>query len=148
MTSTSTVGKVVACWLPIVMFFAQGFEHIVVNMFVIPCSMWLGSGVSWGDWWLYNVLPVTMGNILGAVLFVSLPMWLTWGHEYRHRREQLEIDVEVAKELNSTVYSASAPLVNDHEMGVVTTANGQHHGAPSESYCVVANSSPSTRTFV
>jgi formate/nitrite transporter len=36
MTSTSTVGKIVAAWLPITTFFAQGFEHAVVNMFVMP----------------------------------------------------------------------------------------------------------------
>ena len=36
MTSQSTVGKIVAMWLPVLTFFAQGFEHSVVNMFLIP----------------------------------------------------------------------------------------------------------------
>jgi len=42
MTSTSAVGKIAAAWLPIVTFFAQGFEHSVVNMFIIPTGMLLG----------------------------------------------------------------------------------------------------------
>jgi formate transporter len=39
MTSTSTLGKIVASAIPILIFFAQGFEHSVVNMFVIPTGM-------------------------------------------------------------------------------------------------------------
>ncbi len=46
MTSTSTVGKIAATWLPIFTFFALGFEHAVVNMFVIPTGMLLGAKVS------------------------------------------------------------------------------------------------------
>ena len=46
MTSKSTLGKIVAMWLPIMMFFAQGFEHAVVNMFVIPAGMMLGADVT------------------------------------------------------------------------------------------------------
>ena len=46
MTSTSTVGKIAATWLPIFLFFALGFEHAVVNMFIIPTGMLLGAKVS------------------------------------------------------------------------------------------------------
>src|SRR6201987_1985979 len=35
MTSKSTIGKIVGAWLPIFIFFAQGFEHSIVNMFLI-----------------------------------------------------------------------------------------------------------------
>src|SRR2546428_3851660 len=41
LTSQSTIGKIAAMWLPILTFFAQGFEHSVVNMFVIPAGMLL-----------------------------------------------------------------------------------------------------------
>src|SRR5436309_1438434 len=44
--SQSTIGKIAAMWLPILTFFAQGFEHSVVNMFVIPTGMMLGSQAS------------------------------------------------------------------------------------------------------
>ncbi len=77
MTSKSTVGKIAACWLPIFVFFAQGFEHSVVNMFVIPTGMLLGAKVSVGDWWLWNQIPVTLGNFVGGFLFTGLALYLT-----------------------------------------------------------------------
>eukprot|EP00667_Euglena_gracilis_P015602 EG_transcript_16238 len=79
--STSTLGKVAACWLPVFMFFAQGFEHVVVNMFILPCSMLLGSGLTLQELFLWNILPVTLGNILGAIALVAVPLWTTWSHE-------------------------------------------------------------------
>jgi formate/nitrite transporter len=77
MTSRSTLGKIAACWLPIFTFFALGYEHSVVNMFIIPAGMWMGAPVSLRDWWLWNQLPVTFGNLAGGFLFVGLPLfWL------------------------------------------------------------------------
>jgi formate/nitrite transporter len=78
LTSRSTLGKIAACWLPIFTFFALGYEHSVVNMFVIPAGMLMGAPVSLRDWWLWNQVPVTLGNLLGGVLFVGLPMlWMS-----------------------------------------------------------------------
>jgi formate transporter len=77
MTSHSTVGKIVAAWLPIFIFFAQGFEHSVVNMFVIPLGMLLGAKVSMSDWWVWNQIPVTLGNFVGGFLFTGLALYLT-----------------------------------------------------------------------
>ena len=84
LTSQSTVGKIAAMWLPILTFFAQGFEHSVVNMFVIPAGMIMGAKVSLGDWWLWNQLPVTLGNIVGGVVFTGLALYLT------HRKRQVQ----------------------------------------------------------
>jgi formate transporter len=77
MTSTSTVSKIVAAWLPIVIFFGQGFEHSVVNMFVIPLGMMLGAKVSVSQWWWWNQIPVTLGNFIGGYLFTGLALYLT-----------------------------------------------------------------------
>jgi formate/nitrite transporter FocA (FNT family) len=79
LTSTSTIGKIAAMWLPIVTFFAQGFEHSVVNMFVIPAGMAFGADVSFSDWWLWNQIPVTLGNIAGGLLFTGMALYLTYG---------------------------------------------------------------------
>ncbi|WP_240415701.1 formate/nitrite transporter family protein [Paenibacillus periandrae] len=76
-TSSSTVGKIVAMWLPILIFFGQGFEHAVVNMFVIPAGMMLGAKVSMGDWWMWNQLPVLIGNFIGGALFTGLLLYLS-----------------------------------------------------------------------
>jgi formate transporter len=77
MCTTSTVGKIAAIWLPIFLFFAQGFEHAVVNMFVIPTGMLLGAKVSLADWWLWNQIPVTLGNIVGGFVFTGLALYTT-----------------------------------------------------------------------
>jgi formate/nitrite transporter len=78
MTSTSTVGKIVAAWLPIVTFFAQGFEHAVVNMFVIPTGMLMGAKVSVYQWWVWNQIPVTLGNLAGGMLFTGIALYVTY----------------------------------------------------------------------
>ena len=78
MTSSSTVGKIAATWLPIFLFFALGFEHAVVNMFVIPTGMLLGAKVSLYDWWVWNQIPVTLGNLIGGFVFTGLALYVTY----------------------------------------------------------------------
>lgn len=78
MTSQSTGGKIAAMWLPIFMFFAQGFEHAVVNMFVIPAGMLLGADVSIADWLLWNQVPVLFGNLVGGFVFTGLALYITY----------------------------------------------------------------------
>jgi formate/nitrite transporter len=78
LTSQSTIGKIVAMWLPVLTFFGQGFEHSVVNMFMIPTGMMFGAKVSVADWWLWNQLPVTLGNFVGGFLFVGLFLYWTY----------------------------------------------------------------------
>src|SRR3954462_3696882 len=78
LTSQSTIGKIAAMWLPIITFFAQGFEHSVVNMFMIPTGILLGAKVSFADWWLWNQIPVTLGNFVGGFLFTGLALYVTY----------------------------------------------------------------------
>ena len=77
MTTSSTIGKIAATWMPIFVFFAQGFEHAVVNMFIIPTGMMLGAKVTVADWWLWNQIPVTLGNIVGGFVCTGLALYLT-----------------------------------------------------------------------
>jgi formate transporter len=78
MTTTSTVGKVVTAWLPIFVFFAQGFEHSVVNMFLIPTGIILGAKVTVLDWLVWNQIPVTLGNLVGGFVFTGLAIYATY----------------------------------------------------------------------
>jgi formate/nitrite transporter FocA (FNT family) len=78
MTSRSTLGKIVASWLPVLTFFAQGFEHSVVNMFLIPAGMMMGAKVSLRQWWFWNQIPVTLGNLFGGAVFVGLAMYIAF----------------------------------------------------------------------
>ena len=58
-------------WLPILIFFALGFEHAVVNMFIIPAGMLLGADVTLFDWWFWNQIPVTIGNFISGFFFTG-----------------------------------------------------------------------------
>jgi formate transporter len=78
MSTSSTIGKIATAWMPIFIFFAQGFEHAVVNMFIIPTGMILGAKVTFSDWWLWNQIPVTLGNIVGGFVFTGLAIYLTY----------------------------------------------------------------------
>jgi formate/nitrite transporter len=78
MTTNSTIGKIVATWMPIFMFFALGFEHAVVNMFIIPTGMLLGAKVSVLEWWMWNQIPVTLGNFVGGFVFTGLALYSTY----------------------------------------------------------------------
>lgn len=68
-----------AIWGPTVLFFSQGFEHAVVNMFAIPMGMLLGANVSLSTWWMWNQIPVTLGNLVGGMVFTGLAMYYTYG---------------------------------------------------------------------
>lgn len=64
-------GKIMGIWFPIMAFVALGFEHSIANMFFIPLGMLYGADISWIDF-LRNIVPVTIGNIIGGAFFVGL----------------------------------------------------------------------------
>ena len=75
-------GKILACYMPIMAFVASGFEHSVANMYFIPTGIFLAGrleldepALNWGNFFLANLLPVTLGNILGGVVFVAFAYW-------------------------------------------------------------------------
>ena len=74
----STVSKIVAAWIPICMFFGMGYEHAVVNMFVIPAGILFGAKTTAASWWIWNQVPVTLGNFAGGFLMTGLALWLTY----------------------------------------------------------------------
>jgi formate transporter len=81
-------GKLLACYMPIMAFVASGFEHSVANMYFIPVGLLIAGelhrttpALSWGTFFIDNLLPVTLGNILGGVVFVGGTYW------YIHLRE-------------------------------------------------------------
>jgi len=78
--SRSVSGKVMLIWLPLATFFALGFEHAVVNMFVFPVGILSGANVSIYDWWIWNQIPVTIGNMIGALVF-NATLWYSTHRE-------------------------------------------------------------------
>lgn len=77
MTTSSTIGKIACAYMPVFIFFAQGFEHAVVNMFIIPTGMMMGANVTVAEWWLWNQIPVTLGNLVGGFIFTGLALYIT-----------------------------------------------------------------------
>jgi len=77
MTTNSTIGKIACAYMPVFIFFAQGFEHSVVNMFIIPTGMMMGAKITVAEWWLWNQIPVTLGNLVGGFIFTGLAIYIT-----------------------------------------------------------------------
>lgn len=77
MMSTHVSGKVIAMWMPIMLFFYMGFEHSIVNMFLFPCGLLLGGHFTFVDYMLWNELPTVAGNLVGGLAFVGLTLYST-----------------------------------------------------------------------
>lgn len=88
LSAKDIVGKLVAIFFPITAFVASGFEHSVANMYFIPMGILLKSrpevvavaakdvsGLGWGSFITNNLIPVTIGNIIGGAVFVGLFYW-------------------------------------------------------------------------
>jgi formate transporter len=74
-------GKVLAIVFPISAFVALGFEHSVANMYLIPVAMIAGAdGVTLAGF-VANLIPVTLGNVVGGGVFVALVYWLIYLRE-------------------------------------------------------------------
>lgn len=76
------VSKMLACYVPIMAFVASGFEHNVANMYFIPAGLFINralgqqtAGLTWGNFFITNLVPVTLGNIFGGVVFVAFAYW-------------------------------------------------------------------------
>lgn len=77
MISTSASSKMMAMWMPIMLFFFMGFEHSIVNMFLFPFSMIMGGDFTVTDYFIWNEIPTALGNLVGGFLLVGLPLYLT-----------------------------------------------------------------------
>jgi len=85
----NTIGKIFAIWFCIGLFIVSGFEHSVANMYFIPAGLMAAgndafvqlagvdvSGLSFGAFLIKNLLPVTLGNIVGGSFFVGMFYWV------------------------------------------------------------------------
>jgi formate/nitrite transporter len=76
--STSVTGKMLAMWMPVMLFFFMGFEHSIVNMFLFPFSMIMGGEFTIADYLIWNEIPTVLGNLVGGLCLVGLPIY--WTH--------------------------------------------------------------------
>jgi formate/nitrite transporter len=88
LAARQVIGKIFAIFFPIMAFVAIGFEHSVANMYFIPTGILLMNGagftnvpgvdpnlLGWVNFLWRNLLPVTIGNIIGGVVFVGMSYW-------------------------------------------------------------------------
>ncbi|MBQ1784998.1 MAG: formate transporter FocA [Gammaproteobacteria bacterium] len=98
--------KMVAVVLPVSMFIVAGFEHCIANMFEIPMAMmiqqlaadtfWQAAGanpadyadLTWGRFIFNNLIPVTIGNIIGGGLLVGLTYWFVYRRPDLQKQDQ------------------------------------------------------------
>lgn len=101
-------GKVLVIWMPVMAFVALGWEHSIANMFFIPAGIMLGAPISLMDFLYHNLLPATLGNIAGGMLFIALPYFLIWG-----KTEKAELNQEVKDSSNKNIHKNRQPLGQD-----------------------------------
>ncbi|MNS11104.1 putative formate transporter 1 [compost metagenome] len=95
-SSQSVSGKIISIVFPITAFVASGFEHSIANMYFIPEAILLlyngdteflalanstsqnYDSVTWGNYLFHNLLPVTIGNIIGGAVLVGLVYWFVY----------------------------------------------------------------------
>lgn len=92
-------GKLLAIFFPIWLFVTSGFEHSIANMYYIPAGIiaknnpvWVEAAkalsvtseqlinLNWGTLFIRNLIPVTLGNIIGGCIFVGIAYWLSYGY--------------------------------------------------------------------
>lgn len=79
LTAVDVVSKILALWWPISVFLWIGWEHCVANFFFLPIVLMEGmNGETFGDVLAWNLIPVTLGNILGGLLF-AMGQWTIYG---------------------------------------------------------------------
>jgi formate transporter len=91
-SARSTIDKIAAIIFPIMAFVAASFEHSVANMYFIPIGLFIKDfdapfaaatkldlgGLTWGTFLVNNLLPVTIGNIIGGGVLVAAVYWLIY----------------------------------------------------------------------
>lgn len=91
-SARSTMDKIAAIIFPITAFVASGFEHSIANMYFVPYALLVKMGdaefmgrvaekvanldkLTWGNFFLNNLIPVTIGNVIGGAVLVAAVYW-------------------------------------------------------------------------
>ncbi|GAB4486085.1 MAG: formate transporter FocA [Anaerolineales bacterium] len=97
-SARSTTDKILAIIFPITAFVAAGFEHSIANMYFVPYGLFLAQfdpqfvasvagkvphleALTWGNFLVNNLIPVTLGNIIGGAGLVAAAYWAIFLHQ-------------------------------------------------------------------
>ncbi len=98
------ISKIWSCWFPIMLFVLSGFEHSIANMYFIPVGVMAKAndvfagasglaaeklaGLTWGTFLVNNLIPVTIGNIIGGAVIVSYVYWYVYRKDAAEKAAQ------------------------------------------------------------
>lgn len=74
-TAKDISGKCIAIWIPVMLFVTLGYEHSIANMFFIPAAIYSGADITWGTFITSNLIPATLGNLVGGIVMVGCAYW-------------------------------------------------------------------------
>ncbi|MEW5988170.1 MAG: formate transporter FocA [Chloroflexota bacterium] len=118
MSARTTTDKILAIIFPISAFVAAGFEHSIANMYFIPMGLFIKSGapaafwttigktaadfpnLTWGNFFVANLLPVTLGNVIGGAVMVGLVYWFIYLRPSWTGRKETELPLTPATKTN------------------------------------------------
>jgi len=97
-SARSTTDKILAIIPPITAFVAAGFEHSIANMYFVPYGLLMAQfdpdfvasvaakvpqleALTWGNFLVNNLIPVTLGNVIGGALLVAAIYWAVFLHQ-------------------------------------------------------------------
>lgn len=89
-------GKIVAIWFPIMAFVTAGFEHCIANMYYIPFGILAAGseatslGLTWSSFIVNNLIPVTLGNIIGGAGFIGVFYWYIYKVQVSENKSFIE----------------------------------------------------------
>lgn len=72
------ISRIFVIWFPIMLFVLSGYEHSVANMFFLPLAKYSGLNTTWSNIWFSNLIPVTLGNILGGGVIIPIANYITY----------------------------------------------------------------------
>ncbi|KAK1068611.1 hypothetical protein LTR74_005482 [Friedmanniomyces endolithicus] len=79
--SNDYVSKIYSIWIPIWVFVILGYQHSIANFFQLPIGMFYGTNFGVGKYIYQSVIPVTLGNIVGAGLLAAIASWYLYGRD-------------------------------------------------------------------
>lgn len=128
-TAKDTIGRAIGIWVPVMMFVTMGYEHSIANMFFIPAAIYTGAGISWSDFFVTNLLPSTLGNIIGGMLLVGCVyyyLFLKQGKKEAATPGMMPVTERVSEGVNGDTARGTAEGVTSNANGGAASSTNDH----------------------
>ncbi|SHJ49038.1 formate/nitrite transporter family protein [Tepidibacter formicigenes] len=75
------------------LFVLSGYEHSIANMFFIPMGKLLGLSATWGEIFIKNLIPVTIGNIVGGGIVVPVVYYICYVKPFKKEENDNKCEI-------------------------------------------------------